>query len=276
MKLYSVVNMDIVGSRKFKDREILQNNLNGYINQLNKKYSSILVAPITVTLGDEWQLIINKPSESYNLIHEFQQLLWEDKAELYAGIGIGRLNTPVFSDVRKMDGPCFHAARDAIKIIKDTDKLKSRYSVNKLNRIFLLTHSLSDEDFKFDTLEIYYNSKTGPLESVMGEIAAAKETEALGGSQTVPLNKIILERTINLIIENNEVLKSKMTEKQKKVYINYIKLGSYRKVVEILENTSKETIGGISQKLNSASYFTIQRNHQVVSVLLNIYYKMGV
>lgn len=42
MKLYSVVNMDIVGSRHVKDRQRLQINLGNYIDQMNKKYRSIL------------------------------------------------------------------------------------------------------------------------------------------------------------------------------------------------------------------------------------------
>jgi len=102
MKLYSVVNMDIVGSRHVKDRLQLQINLGNYIDQMNKKYRSILSTPITITLGDEWQLITDKLSESYNLIHEFQQLLWKDRIEIYAGIGIGELKTPIFEDIRKM------------------------------------------------------------------------------------------------------------------------------------------------------------------------------
>ncbi len=102
MKLYSVVNMDIVGSRNIKDRNLLQYNLNNYLNQINQKYRNILSVPITITLGDEWQLITDKLSESYNLIHEFQQLLWKDRIEIYAGIGIGELKTPIFEDIRKM------------------------------------------------------------------------------------------------------------------------------------------------------------------------------
>ena len=275
MNIYCVANMDIVGSRRVKDREQLQNNLNSYIEQLNRKYSDILVAPITITLGDEWQFIINKPSKAYSLIHEFQQLLWRDNVELYAGIGIGELSTLVSDDVRKMDGPCFHAARDAFKIIKETNKLKSKYSISKLNRVFLLSRSSPNNNFKSDILDFYYNIETNYSWPAYQEIAISRETEDVCANRLLPNNKLILERTINLIIENNEILKSKMTHKQKKVYVAYMKLRSYRKVVEVLENTTRETIGGISQKLNSASYFTIQRNQQVVSLLLDTFCSPG-
>lgn len=271
MKLYSAVNMDIVGSRNVKDRSRLQNSLNGYIEQINLKYRDILIAPITITLGDEWQLITDKPSEAYNLVHEFQQLLWKDGIEIYAGIGIGSLRTPVYEDIRKMDGPCFHSARDAINIAKNMDKLKSRYSINKLNKVFMLTNPITDE-LGFNILDLYYTSKGRFVEAAMQETAAVMETDA---SCSSGLDKLLLGRTINLIIENNEILKAKMTDKQKEVYISYIKLKSYRKVAGTVAGDSKETIGGISQKLNNASFFTIQRNHNMVSTLLDIYCSMG-
>jgi hypothetical protein len=258
-----------------KDRESLQNNLSSYINEINNKFENILVAPIAITLGDEWQLITNKPSEAYNLVHEFQQLLWKDKVDLYAGIGIGGLSTPPHKDVRNMDGSCFHAARDAINVIKNMSKLKNKYSVNKLNKVFLLTQSLTERGFNFDVLEFYFHSKPMKMEHFTEEVAVTREIED-GVTEPIFANNLILEKTLNLIIENNEILKAKMTDKQKTIYINYIKQGSYRKVVEFMEQASKETIGGISQKLNNASYFTIQRNQQLVSMLLDSYCGMGV
>ena len=76
MKLYSVVNMDIVASRYIKDRNRFQLDLSSYIERINEIYAGILSAPVAITLGDEWQLITSKPSESYNLVHEFQKFLW--------------------------------------------------------------------------------------------------------------------------------------------------------------------------------------------------------
>lgn len=270
MKLYGVVNMDIVGSRLVRDRQHLQVKLNSYIDHINAKYLDILACPATVTLGDEWQLITPKPMESYNFVHEFQQLLWNDDMELYAGIGIGELSTPITDDIRKMDGSCFHIARNAINIAKNIDKLKSNYNVNKLNRVFLMTNRIPYDSFGFNILNYYYNSKAAYNEDVLQEIAVAGDNNTESGKNDF-LDIILYERTLNLIIENNEVLKAKMTKKQRETYINYIKLGSYRKVVDLASGDNKESIGGISQKLNNASYFTIQRNHYMVSALLNAY-----
>ncbi len=273
MKLYGVVNMDIVGSRKVEDRQGLQVSLNDHISRINDKYVGILAAPVSITLGDEWQLITGSPREAYNLIHEFQQMLWEDGFELYAGIGIGELKTSVSDDIRKMDGPCFHAARYAINIAKNGDKLKNRYNLNKLNRVFLLSGDIS-EKFGPDILDFYYNSKGRYNEPVLQEIAAAADIRASEDEKDLLLEKFMLERTVNLIIENNEILKARMTKKQREIYISYSKQGSYRKIINT-EEFRQETIGGISQKLNSASYFTIQRNHHMVAALLNTYSNMG-
>lgn len=272
MKLYGTINMDIVGSRHVKDRQRLQEFLSSCIDTVNKKYPHILVAPITITLGDEWQMVTDRPSESYNLVHEFQQLLWKENIEAYAGIGIGELSTDIYDDIRKMDGPCFHTAREALGVVKNLDKLKGRYSINKLNRVFLMTSILA-ENIGGNVLDFYYSSKGDYACSAMQEIAAASEDRDKFGYKSVMMDSLLIERTINLLIENNEILKAKMTDKQKKVYISYSKLGSYRKVMEW---DGSETIGGISQKLNNASYFTIQRNHHMVCLLLDAYCSMGV
>ena len=271
MSLYCVINMDIVGSRKIKDRKQLQDNLKSFIDKINHKYSGVLAAPITITLGDEWQVITNKPSEAYNIVHDFQQLLWKEHIELYAGIGMGEISTPLYQDVRMMDGSCFHAAREAINLIKGLDPFKNKVNIHKLNKVFFLSAFLASS-LQIDDLNS--PNKPYPVEEAMGEAAAATgaDVEAI---DSVLINKSLLEQSINLIIENNEILKGKMTDKQRAVYVDYMRVGSYRKMVEVSEAETRETISGISQKLNTASYFTIQKNHQLVSNLLDAYSGKG-
>lgn len=244
MKLYGVVTMDIVDSRKIKDRESIQLKLNQYIEELNEKYATILLAPITITLGDEWQLVTDHPWKCYDLIHQFQQLLWQDQIEFYAGIGIGLLSTPIDKDIRKMDGPCFHFARQAIDIAKHGNKKKMKKIYSKNNRVFF--QSLDDA-------------------SIIDQSNTLEEAAVTVCSQT---ESIPIVEMINILIENNEILKSNLTPKQKKVYVDYIKIGSYRKMLELNRDGVQETIGGISQKINNAEYFTIQRNHNMVTYLI--------
>lgn len=256
MSKYGVVIMDIVGSRHIMDREKLQNNLIKYIGQVNEKYKDILPAPISITLGDEWQAILEKPSGCYNIVHGFQKRLWMDDIEFYAGIGIGSLATPVYDNIGEMDGPCFHMARDAVNIAKKQTRAGSKYIYSKRNRVFFKS---SDENIMNNNVAVF-KTKTQSMSQVIEEAAITALED----------NGITIDNLINILIENNEILKCRMTDKQKKVYMDYLKLGSYRKIIEESEN-GNDSIGGISQKLNSAEFFTIQRNHDMVSALLNCF-----
>ncbi|HCW04197.1 MAG TPA: hypothetical protein DGK91_06510 [Clostridium sp.] len=173
-----------------------------FVKVIESIYSQEIVSDISFTLGDEWQLITDKPQNCYRIVHDFQKLLWQDKLNIYAGIGIGELKTKIYKDTRRMDGPCFYMARDAIKIAKEGPKKKNSPIQSKLNRVYLKS--------------------------------VAKD-----------LNQ------------------------QKIIYVEYQKLKSYRKIVEVNKGRFNETIGGISQKLNSAEYFTIQRNHVTIEALIN-------
>ena len=62
-----------------------------------------------------------------------------------------------------------------------------------------------------------------------------------------------------------------MTIKQKRTYMDYIRHGTYRKILQEYGDDTSETISGISQKLNSAEFFTIQRNNKIIKSLLGIY-----
>lgn len=257
MELYGVVTMDVAGSRNIQKRDLFQDRLISYIKFINDKYAAILAAPISITLGDEWQLITYRPSQCYNLVHEFQQLLWMDGVEFYAGIGIGSIDTSLYEDTRKMDGPCFHMSREAINIVK-RKRADSRLIYSKHNRVFFKSqkHTVHGEnEFIIEHLRRSFG---------LGDLEEAALTSLQDSSLQRMMDALTLDNLINILIENNEILKSRMTQKQKKVYIDYLKLGSYRKMTQ----KTNESIGGISQKLNSAEFFTIQRNHEMVEMLL--------
>lgn len=263
MALYGVVIMDVVGSRLVGERGKLQNNIRDYIAQINNKYFDILPAPISITLGDEWQLVTSEPSMCYSFVSEFQQLLWKDNIEMYAGIGVGELTTPIYEDVRSMDGLCFHNARDAMQIVKSTRKERNRYIFSKRNRVYFLAPD-----------QIILNKNTLLEDYVLNEQSKAYEqVAALSEVNDTPCNITAVEiaQIINTMIENNEILKARMTPKQKKIFIDYNRYKSYRNIIEAHENNYIDTLGGISQKMNAAEYFAIQRNNEMISRLFQVY-----
>lgn len=75
MCIYGVVNIDMVNSRKLSNRPKVQDDLKEYIKSANLDYRDYLLAPITVTLGDEWQIVLKDPSNSYKFIELFQNFL---------------------------------------------------------------------------------------------------------------------------------------------------------------------------------------------------------
>lgn len=262
MKIYGVINMDVVGSRKIKDRDRFQKRLDEYISLANNEFSKILPAPISITLGDEWQLITNEPQECYNIIHRFQQLLWPEGVELYAGIGIGDLGTSINEDIRKMDGISFHMAREALDIAKNNAGAgrKSNYLGSKHNRVYL----------KLDKNAINSSSYKEYLRA--DEKQSYMETAAAYESYDLPVTELSdalgIEDIVNTIIDNNEIHKSRMSMKQKLTYINYMKYGSYREMIHMQSGISFGSIAAISQKLNTAEYFTVQHNHEMVKRIL--------
>ena len=105
--IYSVINMDIVGSRKLRNRVSIQDSLKLYFKQLNIKYSDILATNITFTLGDEWQIILKAPEESYNIVNEINMFLHDINIKSYSGIGFGSISTKIYNSTSEMDGEAF-------------------------------------------------------------------------------------------------------------------------------------------------------------------------
>lgn len=264
MSIYSVVNIDVVGSRKLKDRGEKQEIIKCYIEKVEKEFEKLLVAPITWTLGDEWQIVLNKPSKSYYVIERFQKLLKSDGIDIYAGIGIGKLQTNIYKDTRLMDGECFIRARQALEIAKK----KNRFYNDKINS--------KENNIYFDAKEIKLSSIYEHLyKSSLMDVAATscKQTNLIDidMNKDVFENNLFLNKIINTLIENNEVLKSRITKKQTEIIELYEDVGSYSNIISKNKNISKSSI---SQKLNDSNYFVIENNRFMIALLLNFYSKI--
>ncbi|WP_294345763.1 SatD family protein [uncultured Clostridium sp.] len=244
-RLYSVINMDIMNSRNIKDRESIQNDIKTYLTSISKKYQKILVAPITMTLGDEWQIVLSDISESYDIFKEIQVFLKEKEIKCYGGLGIGSIDTSISSDTREMDGEAFAFAREALKIAKSSTRFYNEYMSAKENR------------FYFNGIKSYFNEYNSC--DSLDEVAL-----------TIEEDYVSINDMINILIENNEVLESKITIKQREIIKLYKEYGSYNSIVKEFKNTSKPSI---SQKLNSSNYFLITHNHKMIKNLLKLYEK---
>lgn len=248
MKLYGVINMDIVDSRLLNNRKDVQENIHEYLDVWNNKHKDILLTPITITLGDEWQIVLKNTYKGYEVINAFQSFLRKKDIYVYSGFGVGTISTSIYNDTRLMDGDCFINAREALNIAKNKNRFYNKQMNSKKNNVYF-----NAEDLSFKV------ALPSTLDSI-GEVAiTAGEDE----DQIPTVNNII-----NSMIENNEILKHKVTNKQWETIQLYDKLGSYNNIVKQDETITK---ADISQKINGSNYSVIKNNNLNIEGLIRLY-----
>lgn len=113
-KRYLAVIADMVRSRDLSraQRRALQREFTALVAGLNRAYRAATVSRFVITLGDEFQGLLNSAA----VIPDFLWRLEEDFAarDLRVGIGVGTLDTPLQKYAINIDGPVLHLARAAI------------------------------------------------------------------------------------------------------------------------------------------------------------------
>jgi DNA-binding CsgD family transcriptional regulator len=123
LQRYVAVIADMVRSRDMERsrRRVLQERFGGLIVTLNRDYQKIVAAKFVVTLGDEFQAILNSAAMIPDLIWRLEQDFPE--REFRVGIGFGTLDTGLQKYAINIDGPVLHAARAAIDHAKKSKAL---------------------------------------------------------------------------------------------------------------------------------------------------------
>jgi hypothetical protein len=115
---YVALIADMVGSKTVgvRERTAVQRRFSEFVNSLNREFEMQLKAKFIITLGDEFQGILNDvdaiPDLIWILEEEFQD------RRLRIGFGFGKLTTDVPEYAINLDGPALHRARAAIDIAK--------------------------------------------------------------------------------------------------------------------------------------------------------------
>lgn len=117
-QIWAAITCDVKGSRQ-RDPVQLREEIQRALAEINAVWAGSLASPFRLTLGDEWQGILHRPEESYRVWRGFQRALGPRGIEFYTGVGLGEISTPVRVDVREMDGPAFHLAREALALAKE-------------------------------------------------------------------------------------------------------------------------------------------------------------
>ena len=125
---YVAIIGDIVASRRFSPtcRRMVQEKFLALIHSLNREFTAALAAQFTVTSGDEFEGLLTSssvpevlPAIIWQVDQAFVELATynnDDPIEVRTGVGLGTIDTAIGANPNVIDGPAFHAAREAIRL----------------------------------------------------------------------------------------------------------------------------------------------------------------
>ncbi len=118
---YIAIIGDIKQSRSLSNRNEIQKRLKAILDCINKTYANDISASFTITLGDEFQGLLESGANVMRIITEIERCMYPVKIRF--GIGIGEITTDI---VREMaigaDGPGYHKARAALEYLKENER----------------------------------------------------------------------------------------------------------------------------------------------------------
>lgn len=122
-KKFFVVQGDVKGSRKIKDRDDFQRKLEYACKYINENFKDEIYGNFKIIKGiDEIEGVLRKISSIYKIITEIQKLISPQKIRFT--MVYGTIDTAVDSkNVEKMDGPAIHEATDRIMKLKKSNFL---------------------------------------------------------------------------------------------------------------------------------------------------------
>lgn len=111
---------DIIDSKNIIYRKQTQEKLGTLLKEVNKEYKKYIVSRWTITLGDEFQVLIKPNLEIFKMLDYISYKM--EPVAIRFGIGLGEIYTDI--DHEKSigaDGPAYWNAREAIKHIHENN-----------------------------------------------------------------------------------------------------------------------------------------------------------
>lgn len=118
---YTAIIGDIKESRTMESRSLIQKKLKCVLDRVNEKYQTDISAKFIITLGDEFQGLLNGNEHLLVIIKDIQREMYP--VRLRFGIGIGEIRTDIFYEAAiGADGPAYYAARTMIEELREQEK----------------------------------------------------------------------------------------------------------------------------------------------------------
>ena len=128
---YVVIIGDIIDSRNLVNRGVVQTKLKAILEAINEKYGDDIVARFKITLGDEFQGLLQTNTNILAIITTIERAL--SPVQLRFGVGIGTITTEINYEVSaEIDGPAYHRARAMIERMEQKEKQYTEQQTNIL------------------------------------------------------------------------------------------------------------------------------------------------
>jgi len=112
---------DIVKSKELPDRKAIQENLTKILSEVNEIYSQSIGSRFMITLGDEFQGLLNDGYHVIDIIEKIDREMYPVKIRF--GVGVGEILTDFeFDTPLSADGPAYYNARKMINTLKENEK----------------------------------------------------------------------------------------------------------------------------------------------------------
>lgn len=119
--IYTALIGDIKDSKNIENRSQIQEKLHRVLRDVNRIYRADISAEFIITLGDEFQGLLNSREHLLDMIQYIQREMYP--VRLRFGIGIGEIHTNIFREAAiGADGPAYYAARDMIEDLRRQEK----------------------------------------------------------------------------------------------------------------------------------------------------------
>lgn len=204
-KDYFVIIGDIVQSRKIKDRAKVQQIFAQAIADLGQHFEETFLSPPTLTIGDEFQAVLQTTSDLFLLIHQFEIAM--NPVQVRFGLGLGQIDTPINRQAAiGMDGSAFHNAREAIELARRFNRKYLLISSDKKNQnkaweLLINWIDLHLQNWSIEKLRILTMHRQGKRQK---EIA-----QSLKMSQPA-ISQHITKPLFSLLVESEKFLESQL------------------------------------------------------------------
>lgn len=123
--MYIAVIGDIRTSKELRDRRLVQEKLRRTLENINGRYKEDISANYLITLGDEFQGLLNDGGNLLQMIEQIQREMYP--VQIRFGIGMGAITTAINADMAiGADGPAYYCARNAIESLREKERRSKR------------------------------------------------------------------------------------------------------------------------------------------------------